>query len=71
MALTTEDGTAAAETALCYKCYTKAENVAYAREMAAQSDDLDPNASFVDFGVDHPFPGLGGDNNALSCVIHD
>ncbi len=57
--LVTNQGTAAAETGLCNKCYELPENQAYAREMAAQSDDVDPNSDFVDCDF----------NDAVECCI--
>lgn len=57
--LVTDQGTAAAETGLCEKCYRDSANQGYAREMASQSDDVDPNSDFVDCSG----------NDAVECCI--
>ena len=59
MVLVTDQGTAAAETGLCEKCYTDYANQGYAREMASQSDDVDRDGKFVDCS----------ENDAVSCCI--
>ena len=46
--LRTDQGTAAHETGLCDNCYPAHANQCYAREMASQSDDVDPESEFVD-----------------------
>lgn len=58
-ALMSEQGTAASETSLCAECFPDPDNQAYAREMAAQSDDVNPESGFLDFS----------DNYALHCCI--
>lgn len=58
-ALCTEQGTAGHETALCEKCYLDKANQGYAREMASQSDDINPTNDFVDCTG----------NTALECCI--
>ena len=57
--LLTDQGTAAAETALCKNCYPDEANQGYAREMASQADDIDPESNFVDCTG----------NDALECII--
>lgn len=52
-ALCTEQGIAAGETFLCNECYLDEANQAYAREMASQSDDVNPNSDFVDCSENH------------------
>ncbi|HUU88688.1 MAG TPA: hypothetical protein VMX17_13185 [Candidatus Glassbacteria bacterium] len=57
--LLTDQGTAASETGLCDKCYLDSANQGYAREMASQSDDVDPTRDFVDCSG----------NGAVECCI--
>ena len=57
--LVNDQGTAAAETGLCEKCYDTPSNQSYAREMASQSDDVDPDGDFVDCS----------ENDAVGCCI--
>ncbi len=57
--LVTDQGTAAYETGLCNNCYLASANQCYAREMASQSDDIDPKSKFVDCS----------ENDAVSCCI--
>ena len=40
------NGTPAIETALCVRCHCMPDNIAYAREQAAQVDDVDPAGVF-------------------------
>ena len=50
-ALLTEDGVVAGETFLCGTCFygpDGAQNQAYAREQASQSDDVNPESNFED-----------------------
>jgi len=46
--LLTEQGNIAYETALCNKCYRNKVNRDYARKMAAQSGDVNPQGKFTD-----------------------
>jgi hypothetical protein len=57
--LVTDQGTAAAETFLCEECFKLEENLCYAREMASQADDIDPQSTFVDCS----------ENDAAGCCI--
>ena len=57
-ALITEQGTAAAESALCNECYSNLENKQYASDQASHSGDVIPGS----------WQDVTG-NEALSCVI--
>ena len=57
--LVTNQGTATPETTLCEVCYKQLENQTYAREMASQADDINPNSEFVDCTG----------NDAVECCI--
>ncbi len=46
-ALLTDEGTAAAESALCNGCYEEGGSQGYAREMAGQSGDVDWMGPFM------------------------
>ena len=56
--LVSNQGTATAETALCLKCYTF-KNKCFARQQAAQTDDIDPNGDFEDCS----------ENDCIACCI--
>jgi len=58
-ALVSNQGTAAAETALCEKCYLEAANRSYSQELASRCDDI-PDL--------HTFHDCSG-NDALHCCI--
>jgi len=58
-ALVTKQGTATTETALCNSCFLYDENTDYAREMASQTDDIDPASEFMNCN----------ENDALNCII--
>lgn len=58
-ALATDQGTAAAETALCEKCYADPANRGYAQELASRCDDIPDLTAFRDFSG----------NDALHCGI--
>ncbi len=58
-ALVTNQGTATPETGLCKQCFLKSENQAYAREMASQTDDIDPKGEFIDCSG----------NKSITCCI--
>ena len=57
--LVSDQGTAAGETGLCEVCYKDTANQGYAREMASQSDDVDPKSNFIDCSG----------NDAMECCI--
>ena len=50
--LLTDDGLPSTETCLCDTCYQFEENKSYAKEMASQSDDTDPDGDFVEHEPD-------------------
>ena len=58
-ALVTDQGTAAAETALCAGCVGDPENIGYAREQGSQADDIINLDRFDDCSQ----------NDALECCI--
>jgi hypothetical protein len=58
-ALEADEGNPCGESALCGICICDSANRAYAREMASQSDDTDPDKQFKDFS----------DNEMLECCI--
>lgn len=60
-ALVSDQGTAAIEAALCENCFKEEANKKYAREMASQSDDVNPEGNFVDCS----------ENDALKCCVCD
>lgn len=57
--LVSDQGTGTHETALCENCYKDEANQLYARNMACNADDIDPESDFVDCSG----------NDALDCVI--
>ncbi len=57
--LVTSQGTAAAETGLCNKCFLSYINQSYARKMASQTDDVDPTSVFIDCSK----------NDAIGCCV--
>lgn len=58
--LLSDQGTAAAECALCPDCYADTDNRKYAQHMASQSDDVNPEQDFAQCK-----------NGALTCCICD
>jgi len=54
-----DQGTGTYETCLCSECFEKPENIAYARDRASNTDDIDPFGKFEDCSQ----------NDALECCI--
>ena len=59
-ALLTDQRIPAVETGICDSCYSDDANKLYIREMAGQSDDIDPDSKFHDVSDTH---------SLLACMI--